>query len=102
MCVDHLSRRRFLQLSAVSAAALTSTEGMAAQPSEPSFQASPRPQAGGLADGMIDFHVHTYPDNFGRTVSAVDAALAARERGLRGIVLKGSAFETMTRAAEAR
>ena len=29
MCVDHLSRRRFLQLSAVSAAALTSTEGAA-------------------------------------------------------------------------
>ncbi len=54
-----------------------------------------------LTTGMIDFHVHTYPDNFERTVSAVDAARGARDRGLKAIVLKGGAFETVTRAAEA-
>jgi hypothetical protein len=51
--------------------------------------------------GMIDFHVHTVPDTFDRTVGAVDAARTARGRGLRAIVLKGGAFETVTRAAAA-
>jgi hypothetical protein len=54
-----------------------------------------------LTTGMIDFHVHTRPDTFDRTVSAADAARAARRRGLRAIVLKGGAFETVTRAADA-
>jgi len=54
-----------------------------------------------LTAGMIDFHVHTHPDNFDRTVSGVEAAQMARARGLRAIVLKGGAFETVTRAAQA-
>jgi len=53
-------------------------------------------------EGMIDFHVHTAPDNFDRTVDAVEAARAARALGMRAIVLKGGAFETVTRAAQAR
>ena len=102
MCIDHLSRRRFLQLSAASAAALAAGGTVTAQADEralPNVQERP---VGELLDGMIDFHVHTYPDNFPRTVSAVDAAREAKARGLRGIVLKGGAFETVTRAAEAR
>ncbi len=55
-----------------------------------------------LTAGMIDFHVHTHPDNFDRTVSGVEAAQMARAKGLRAIVLKGGAFETVTRAAQAR
>ncbi|HXG04464.1 MAG TPA: DUF6282 family protein, partial [Candidatus Binatia bacterium] len=54
-----------------------------------------------LAAGMIDFHVHTRPDTFDRTVSAIEAARTARAAGLRAIVLKGGAFETVTRAAAA-
>ncbi len=54
-----------------------------------------------LTAGMIDFHVHTHPDNFDRTVSGVEAAQMARATGLRAIVLKGGAFETVTRAAQA-
>ncbi len=50
---------------------------------------------------MIDFHVHTLPDTFDHTVDAVEAAKAARELGMRAIVLKGGAFETVTRAAQA-
>lgn len=53
------------------------------------------------AAGMIDFHLHTYPDNFARTVGAVEAARAALDHGLRAIVLKGGSFETVTRAAHA-
>jgi len=33
-------------------------------------------------------------------VSAVEAAKGARDRGLKAIVLKGGAFETVTRAAQ--
>lgn len=53
-------------------------------------------------EGMVDFHVHTAPDTFDRTVDAVEAARTARALGMRAVVLKGGAFETMTRAAQAR
>lgn len=49
--------------------------------------------------GMVDFHVHTAPDNFDRTVDAVEVARAARSHGMQALVLKGGAFETVTRAA---
>jgi hypothetical protein len=99
MCLDYLSRRHFLRLTTatVAAGALAPTHGSA----EPAAQEAVAAQRD-LTAGMIDFHVHTYPDNFDRTVSAVEAARAARDRGLRAIVLKGGAFETVTRAAEAR
>jgi hypothetical protein len=91
MCLDPISRRRFLALGAA-AGALWPASAQAQ---------TPAPRDAQLTSGMIDFHVHTYPDNFERTVSAVDAARGARDRGLRAIVLKGGAFETVTRAAEA-
>jgi len=96
MCLDPISRRRFLQLTAASAAAA----GADASTATAQTTAPPRPQDQ-MTAGMIDFHVHTYPDNFERTVSAVEAAQGARERGLKAIVLKGGAFETVTRAAQA-
>jgi Tat protein secretion system quality control protein TatD with DNase activity len=98
MCLDLISRRRLLQLSA--AGAVISLAGGAVGASMAHAQAPARPDAQ-LTTGMIDFHVHTAPDNFDRTVSAVEAARGARERGLKAIVLKGGAFETVTRAAEA-
>lgn len=52
-------------------------------------------------EGMIDFHVHTSPDTFDRTVDSAVAARTARAMGMRAIVLKGGAFETVTRAAQA-
>lgn len=52
-------------------------------------------------EGMIDFHVHTLPDTFDRTVDAVEATRTARALGMRAVVLKGGAFETVTRAAQA-
>src|SRR3989442_10854319 len=92
MCLDPISRRRFLQFTATGVAASTSVaQAQTAAPARPQDQ---------MTAGMIDFHVHTYPDNFDRTVSAADAARGAAERGLKAIVLKGGAFETVTRAAQ--
>ena len=66
--------------------------------SEPELWERVREEA---TEGMIDFHVHTLPDTFDRTVDAVEAARTARALGMRALVLKGGAFETVTRAAQA-
>src|SRR5881396_4280716 len=83
MCLDPISRRRFLQFTAAGVAGSASVaEAQTPAPARPQDQ---------MTAGMIDFHVHTYPDNFDRTVGAVEAAQGARERGLKAIVLKGGA-----------
>ena len=92
MCLDPVSRRRFLSLTAAGAA-LAGARGLLAPPAAEAQTP--------MTAGMVDFHVHTSPDNFDRVVSAVEAARGAKERGLKAIVLKGGAFETVTRAAEA-
>src|SRR5205823_12421507 len=93
MCLDPISRRRFLQFTAAGVAGSGSVaEAQTPAPARPQDQ---------MTAGMIDFHVHTYPDNFDRTVGAVEAAQGARERGLKASVVKGGAFGTVTRAAQA-
>ncbi len=97
MCLDPISRRYILHASrAAEAAAAGGVHRVQAMESP-----SARPQDH-MTAGMIDFHVHTYPDNFERTVGAVETARTARDRGLRAVVLKGGSFETVTRAAHAR
>ncbi len=44
-------------------------------------------QAQNLA-GVIDFHVHADPDSLPRKIDAIDLARMAKERGMRGLVLK--------------
>lgn len=97
MCLDPISQRRLLHASRTAGAAVAGGVDLV-QPSA-AHAARPRDQ---MTAGMIDFHVHTYPDNFERTVGAVEAARTARDRGLRAVVLKGGAFETVTRAAQAQ
>ena len=38
--------------------------------------------------GVIDIHVHADPDSVARSIDAVDLARMAKERGMRGLVLK--------------
>jgi len=52
--------------------------------------------------GAIDFHVHSAPDVFGRSVTDIEAATLARRMGLRGIVLKNHVTSTADRAAIVR
>jgi hypothetical protein len=40
------------------------------------------------AAGTIDIHVHSYPDERPRSISAIEVAKLARAHGMRGIVLK--------------
>jgi hypothetical protein len=48
---------------------------------------------------VIDFHVHSHPDVFGRNMDDIDVATLAKSRGMRGIVLKNHISETASRAA---
>src|SRR6476660_1004526 len=44
--------------------------------------------AGQSLSGVIDIHVHADPDSVPRSIDAVDLARMAKERGMRGMVLK--------------
>jgi Family of unknown function (DUF6282) len=93
-----ISRRAFVATSGAFAAGVVSGAPLLATEMQQGGGVKPGEQ---LTSGMIDFHVHTAPDTAERTVTAVEAARAARDKGLRAIVLKGTAFETVTRAAAA-
>ena len=51
------------------------------------------------AIGVIDLHVHSHPDVFGRNMDDIDVANLAKARGIRGILLKNHISETASRAA---
>jgi hypothetical protein len=59
----------------------------------------PPPPKVSPAVGVIDFHVHSHPDVFGRSMDDIDVAQLAKARGMRGIVLKNHISETASRAA---
>jgi hypothetical protein len=52
--------------------------------------------------GAIDFHVHSAPDVFGRSLTDIEAATLAKRMGLRAIVLKNHVTSTADRAAIVR
>jgi Family of unknown function (DUF6282) len=44
--------------------------------------------------GVIDIHAHAGPDDVARTIDAIDLAKLARDRGMRGLVLKNHSQPT--------
>src|SRR4029079_7473244 len=62
----------------------------------------PPPPVVSPIQGAIDFHVHSAPDVFGRSVTDIEAATLAKRMGLRGIVLKNHVTSTADRAAIVR
>ena len=58
----------------------------------------PPPKTSPVA-GVIDLHVHSHPDVFGRNLDDIEVAQLAKARGLRGILLKNHVAETASRAA---
>ena len=59
----------------------------------------PPPPKVSPAVGVIDMHVHSHPDVFGRNLDDIDVAQLAKARGMRGILLKNHVAETASRAA---
>src|SRR4029078_739512 len=59
----------------------------------------PPPPKVSPAAGVIDMHVHSHPDVFGRNLDDIDVATLAHAKGMRGIVLKNHVSETASRAA---
>ncbi len=59
----------------------------------------PPPPKVSPAKGVIDMHVHSHPDVFGRNMDDIDVAQLARARGMRGLLLKNHISETASRAA---
>jgi hypothetical protein len=59
----------------------------------------PPPPKVSPAAGVIDMHVHSHPDVFGRNMDGIDVAQLAKSKGLRGILLKSHTSETASRAA---
>jgi hypothetical protein len=80
-----------IALSFVAAFAATQVFAQAAFP--------PPPPKVSPAVGVIDMHVHSHPDVFGRNMDDIDVAQLAKARGLRGILLKNHISETASRAA---
>jgi hypothetical protein len=82
-----------IAISLASSLALCATQvlGQAAFP--------PPPPKVSPAAGVVDLHVHSHPDVFGRSMDDIDIANLAKARGLRGIVLKNHISETASRAA---
>src|SRR5919106_3491559 len=59
----------------------------------------PPPPKVSPAAGVIDMHVHSHPDVFGRNMDDIDIAQLAKSKGMRGILLKSHTSETASRAA---
>src|SRR6195256_2546580 len=59
----------------------------------------PPPPKVSPAVGVIDMHVHSHPDVFGRNMDDIDVAQMAKARGMRGVLLKNHISETASRAA---
>ncbi|MBV9746917.1 MAG: hypothetical protein JO099_24410 [Acidobacteriia bacterium] len=63
------------------------------------------PQAGAVRQdltGVIDIHAHSGPDSVARSIDAIDLARLAKQRGMRGLVLKNHYESTAALAYVAR
>nr|MBC8289054.1 hypothetical protein [Planctomycetota bacterium] len=61
-------------------------------------QNEPATVSGGLLTGVIDFHVHSGPDSFTRSVLDFEIARTAKREGMRALVLKNHFTMTADRA----
>jgi hypothetical protein len=92
MIVSSIGRKVIRTTAAAALLALVIAQAVA-QDAPPTQEAPPNPAA-----GVIDMHVHSHPDVFGRSLDDIEVAQLAKARGLRGIVLKNHGSETASRA----
>jgi hypothetical protein len=92
-----LARRQWLHLFAAGAAgALLSPRESQAAALERVFP--PPPPLVSPIKGVVDFHVHSAPDVFGRSLDDDDTAELATRKQMGALVLKNHVFETASRA----
>jgi hypothetical protein len=84
------------RLIAAALAALTVAGASAVVAQPVGFPAAP-PRVS-PAQGTIDFHVHSEPDVFGRSMDDIDVAVLAKRKGMRALVLKNHVTMTADRA----
>jgi len=58
----------------------------------------PPPPAVSPVEGLIDFHLHTAPDVFGRALDDEEAAALYRDNGIEAVVMKSHVLPTADRA----
>lgn len=85
---NRLITAAFAALSLIAAPALTA----------PPVGFPPPPPKVSPAQGTIDFHVHSEPDVFGRSMDDIDVAVLAKRKGIRALVLKNHVTMTADRA----
>jgi hypothetical protein len=78
------SRRSSIGLALILAAAAVFARANPGSPGQRGATADPA----GLLAGAIDIHVHSAPDNVARSIDGLEVAKLARDKGMRGIVLK--------------
>lgn len=86
--------RKAIVAASIAASALLACNEALAQAGFP-----PPPPKVSPAAGVIDMHVHSHPDVFGRNLDDIDIAQLAKARGMRGLLLKNHVAETASRAA---
>lgn len=72
---------------------------LAFEPAHAQVGFPPPPPKVSPAAGVIDVHVHSAPDVFGRSITDLEVAQIARRKGMRGLVLKNHVATTADRAA---
>ncbi len=81
------------QLIVIAVSLSTSLVGM-----KPLYAQAPVTISENPLEGIIDFHVHSGPDSFTRSVSDIEIAAIARKRGVGALVLKNHFTMTADRA----
>ncbi len=95
--VDPAGRREFLKTALKGAAAVAALGGPAAAYAQVRVFPPPPPLTSPI-EGMIDFHVHSSPDVFGRAIDDFEVARKAVEAKMGALVLKNHVMETGARA----
>ncbi len=97
---DAAGRRDFLKTTVQGAVALATLGAPTAQAQVRVFP--PPPPMTSPIEGMIDFHVHSSPDVFGRAIDDHEVTRKAAEARMGALVLKNHVMETGARAFLAR
>ena len=96
------TRRDFIKGAAASIAGLAAGAALPVEAVAQGRTYPPPPPATSPVDGLIDFHVHTAPDVFGRALTDDEEAALSKDRGMEAVVLKSHTALTADRAWLAR